>query len=36
MGVSRSSSTVVILATPNTEGHSLKLKLVVTMIEVRS
>jgi hypothetical protein len=34
--VSRSSSAVVILASPNTLGHSPKARLVVTMIEVRS
>ena len=32
--VSRSSSAVVILASPNTLGHSPKARLVVTMIEV--
>ena len=32
----RSSSAVVILASPNTLGHSPKARLVVTMIEVRS
>src|SRR6202011_4466332 len=34
--VSRSSSAVVILASPNTLGHSPKARLVVTMTEVRS
>lgn len=34
--VSRSSSVVVILASPNADGHSQKARLVVTMIEVRS
>ena len=34
--VSRSSSAVVILASPKTLGHSPKARLVVTMTEVRS
>ena len=34
--VSRSSSAVVILASPNTVGHSAKARLVVTITEVRS
>ena len=34
--VSRSSSAVVILASPKTAGHSPKARLVVTMTEVRS
>jgi hypothetical protein len=34
--VSRSSSAVVILASPKTLGHSRKARLVVMMIEVRS
>src|SRR6266700_1873968 len=34
--VSRSRSAVVILASPNTLGHSPKVRLVVTIIEVRS
>jgi hypothetical protein len=34
--VSRSSSAVVTLASPNTLGHSPKARLVVTMIGVRS
>ncbi len=34
--VSRSSSAVVILASPNTLAHSLKLRLVVMMTLVRS
>jgi hypothetical protein len=34
--VRRSSSAVVILASPNTVGHSPKARFVVTMIEVRS
>src|SRR5215218_1576770 len=34
--VKRSSSAVVILASPKTLGHSPKAKLVVTMTEVRS
>jgi hypothetical protein len=34
--VSRSSSAVVILASPNTLGHIPNARLVVTMIEVRS
>ena len=34
--VSRSSSAVVIFGSPNTEAHSAKVRLVVTMIEVRS
>jgi hypothetical protein len=33
---SRSSSAVVILASPKMDGHSPKARLVVTMIEVRS
>jgi hypothetical protein len=33
--VSRSSSAVVIFGSPNTEAHSAKARLVVTMIEVR-
>ena len=32
----RSSNAVVILASPNTLGHSPKARFVVTMIEVRS
>src|ERR1700737_1626884 len=34
--VGRSRSAVVILASPKTEGHSAKVRLVVTMIEVCS
>ena len=34
--VRRSSSAVVIFASPKTVGHSAKARLVVTMIEVRS
>ena len=34
--VKRSSSAVVILASPNTLGHSPNARLVVMMIEVRS
>jgi hypothetical protein len=34
--VSRSSSAVVILVSPNTLGHSPNARLVVTMTEVRS
>ena len=34
--IRRSSSAVVILASPNTLGHSPKARLVVTMMEVRS
>jgi hypothetical protein len=34
--VKRSSSAVVILASPNTLGHSPKARMVVTMADVRS
>ncbi len=34
--VNRSSSAVIILASPNTLGHSPKARLVVTMTEARS
>ncbi len=32
----RPSKAVVILASPKTDGHSLKVRLVVTMMDVRS
>jgi hypothetical protein len=34
--VSRLSSAIVILASPNTLGHSSKARFLVTMIDVRS